>query len=250
MLFVLVYVATLLCLLWIGVPFIHGGLVGAIAATIAAVRSVEHGDWNLGLRTAPRIAFRECALGAWWGVALIGTGALAIVLLTDLRHVPGRGFPWLELVVIYMPAVLHEELLFRGYPFQKLHQHGRWLAIVCGALLFAALHGGNAAVTSLGLVNVFLGGILLGLAYDRHRRLWFPIGIHLGWNVMSGPILGHEVSGFASMRTVFAVAGSGPDLLTGGAFGIEGSVVLTAVEIAASALLVVRTRARAASVSF
>jgi hypothetical protein len=53
------------------------------------------------------------------------------------------------------------------------------------------------------------------------------------WNVMSGPMLGYDVSGYDSDRSAFTVVGTGPALLTGGAFGIEGSVWMTVVEGAA-----------------
>lgn len=235
--FAFVYVATLLGLLVLDVPFIQSGFVAVSLATVAAVTLVERGRWNVGLFVPPPLALREFALGNLGGALLIGTGALAIVLLTDVRHVPGRGFPWTEVLLLYLPAVFHEELLFRGYAFQKLHQHSRWPTLIGFALVFAWLHGGNTAVTTLGLINIFVGGIVLGVAYELYGRLWFPIGLHLAWNVMSGPILGHEVSGWESMETVFAEAGTGPELLTGGEFGIEGSVVLTLLELALIVIL-------------
>src|SRR6185436_20330775 len=105
--------------------------------------------------------------------------------------------------------------------FQKLHRWNRLFAIFLVALVFAALHAGNTAVSTIGLLNIFLGGVLLGLAYERYQRLWFPIGLHLAWNVMSGTVLGHEVSGYDSVATVLVELGHGPEWLTGGEFGIE-----------------------------
>lgn len=156
---------------------------------------------------------------------------------TDIGHARGSGFPWRELALVFVPAAIHEELLFRGYPFQKLHARNRWFAIGFVALVFAALHAGNEAATPLGLVNIFLGGVLLGLAWERYRRLWFPIGLHLAWNLTTGPILGHEVSGYEAIATVFVEQGTGPEWLTGGDFGIEGSAIMTALEAVAIALL-------------
>jgi hypothetical protein len=69
------------------------------------------------------------------------------------------------------------------------------------------------------------------LAYERYQRLWFPIGIHFVWNVLSGPILGYGVSGYVAETAVFRTIGSGPLLVTGGAFGIEGSVWMAAAEL-------------------
>lgn len=238
LLFVCFYVATLFALTWLRFPLRYWiGLISVTVATSLTVAIWEHGRWPLGLFVAPRVAARELATGIAWGVVLIGSCAILIILSTKVRHEPGRGFPWLELVTVFAPAALHEEMLFRGYPFQKLLQWNRTFAFGFVAFIFAALHAGNTAVTVLGLTNVFLGGILLGLAYERYRRLWFPIGLHLAWNLMSGPILGHEVSGYSGEATVLVERGSGPWWLTGGNFGIEGSVWMTAVECAAIAIL-------------
>ena len=234
LLFVCFYVATLFTLIWLRFPLRYWiGLASVAVATTLTLAIWERGHWPLGLFVAPVTAARDFAIGVAWGVVLIGSCAALIVLSTDVRHEPGRGFPWLELFTIFAPAALHEELLFRGYPFQKLLQANRTFAYVFIALIFAALHAGNTAVTFLGLTNVFLGGILLGLAYERYRRLWFPIGLHLSWNLMSGPILGHEVSGYTGEATVFVERGSGAWWMTGGNFGIEGSAWMTVVEIVA-----------------
>lgn len=219
-------------------PFIQWrGLICVTVATLITVGVWERGAWPLGLFVQPRFAVVELFAGSWWGCIIVGSAALLIVATTNVRHVPGRGFPWLELLAVFLPAAVHEELLFRGYAFQKLHRANRWFAIVFVALVFASLHAGNESVTRLGLVNIFLGGVLLGLAYERYGRLWFPIGLHLAWNVMSGPILGHEVSGYEAVHTVFVERGSGPELFTGGEFGIEGSVWMTLVEAIATLAL-------------
>jgi hypothetical protein len=212
-------------------------LISVTVATSLIVGFWERGRWPLGVFVRPVLVARELVLGSMFGAVLVGAGGLLVVLTTGVSHGIGRGFPWGELLAVYIPAVLHEELLFRGYAFQKLHQWRPTFALWFAALLFAALHLGNPYVSTIGIANIFLGGILLGLAYARYRRLWFPIGVHLAWNLMSGPILGHEVSGYESLATVLVELGSGPDWLTGGEFGIEGSVWMTATESIGIALL-------------
>ena len=247
-LFVCFYVATFLVLAWsgLGIPY-WSPLAAAAVATTGAIAISEHGQWPLGLFVRPRLAVAEALLGIAFGVALIGFGAWLIVLTSDAHHARGSGFPWSELFAIYLPAALHEELVFRGYAFQKLLRWNRAVALFGVALVFAALHAGNTSVTPLALANVFLGGILLGLAYERYERLWFPIGLHLSWNLMSGPILGHEVSGYTSARTVFVLVEHGPAWLTGGGFGIEGSAWMTLVELLAIAALRISSARRAFS---
>ena len=237
-LFVSFYVATLIVTTWLRLPWYQwSNLLAVSVATYLSILILERGQWSLGLFVRPGLATREFVIGLVWGVALIGLCAIAVVLMTEVRHGPGRGFPWRELAGIFIPAVLHEELLFRGYPFQKLAAWNRTVAVVVVAVVFAGLHGNNSAVTLLALANIFLGGILLGLAYLRYGRLWFPIGLHLAWNLMTGPILGHEVSGYRSVESVLTESGHGPWWLSGGEFGIEGSVVMTAVELAGILLL-------------
>lgn len=212
-------------------------LIAVIVATIAIIMWWERGEWNLGLAAPPRRAIRELLFGALFAIVLIGTCDLLIIATTGGRHAAGSGFPWKELALVFIPAAVHEELLFRGYPFQKLYRWQPAVAILFVAAVFSSFHLRNRAVGELALLNIFLGGVLLGLAYARYERLWFPIGLHLAWNVMSGPILGHEVSGYVQAESVLITIERGPEWLTGAAFGIEASAWMTAVEIAAIAVL-------------
>ena len=238
LLFGLFYVATLIVLTFFRFPFVQWtGLISVTVATAITVLIWDRGQWPLGFFVPMRLLVPELLLGMLWGSLLIAGCAGAVMLSTDIRHPRGAGFPWLEMITLYIPAAVHEELLFRGYAFQKLHRWSRVAALVLIALLFAALHLNNASVSWLGIFNIFLGGVLLGLAYERYLRLWFPIGLHLAWNVVSGPILGHEVSGYESMQTVFVERGGGPPIFTGGEFGIEGSLWMTVTEVLAIVLL-------------
>lgn len=222
--------------------FYLAALVSALAATAAAVWLWDRGRWDLGLVAPPQVAVREGLGGIALAVLLIAAGDLLILASTGLRHSIGAGFPAAELFAVFIPAVIHEELLFRGYPFQRLWRWQPAAALLLMSAAFAALHAWNAAVTPLALLNIFLGGVLLSLAYAHTGRLWFPTGIHLGWNLMSGPILGYEVSGYAPESSVLRVSGTGAEILTGGRFGIEGSIWMTAVEAAAIAVLLKRRR--------
>lgn len=243
--FVVIYVATFMLLMWLRAPLAQwSGLIAVSAATIFSIAVWERGRWDVGFSGGPLTALRELSLGALWGGGLIAACAILVVLSTEVSHVPAAGFPWGELFAVFLPAVVHEELLFRGYPFQKMLRTNRFVAIFGFAAVFAMLHAGNEAASFIGLTNVFLGGILLGLAYERFEKLWFPIGLHLAWNLMTGPILGHEVSGYDSEATILREVGSGPVFLTGGDFGIEGSIWMTLVELVVVALLAVK-RSRA-----
>lgn len=207
-------------------------LIAVCAATAGTILILEHGAWRVGLFVAPPLAVRELLIGCGFAILLIGATDGLILLTTKLRHVAGNGFPWGELTAVYLPAVFHEELLFRGYPFQKIWRRNRTAAVLGTSFLFAFLHAGNDSVSTLALANIFFAGILLALAYARYERLWFPIGIHLAWNLLSGPILGYNVSGYVSSESVLRTVGGGSPWLTGAGFGIEGSVWIVVVELA------------------
>lgn len=243
-----VYLATFLVSAWITASLrlpLHqwDALVAVIVATRVSIAVSDGGRWNLGLAAPPLTAVRELLLGAGFAVVVILLCDVLIMASTDLRHLRGHGFPWGELIVVYLPAALHEELLFRGYPYQKVRTVGRTTAILFTTIVFAALHGGNAGVSPLAMVNLLLAGVLLALAYEVFGRLWFPIGLHMAWNLVSGPILGYNVSGYVSRKTVYeATWQSAPEWLTGGHFGIEASLWMVVVEIAAIAVLIRSSR--------
>ncbi len=206
-------------------------------ATWLSVRVMERGEWSIGFFVPLIPAGRELLLGLLFASGVIGACDAMLLSTTALHHVRGSGLPWTELAVIFIPAAVQEEIVFRGYLFQRIRTWNRNVAIVLTSAVFALLHGRNEGVNAIALANLALAGVLLALAYERYERLWFPIGIHLGWNVLSGPILGYDVSGFVAGSTVLRTIGSAPPWLSGGVFGIEGSAAMTAVEVLAIVFL-------------
>lgn len=214
-----------------------GALASVIVATAVVVASYEHGRWSIGLAGPAGLAARESLTGAVGAVILILTADALVLSTTGLHRVRGNGFPWFELANVYLPAAIHEELLFRGYALQKLAVRWPRFAVVFVAAVFAALHLGNHSITLIAVANIFVAGVLLGLTWLVTRRLWFAIGLHLVWNLLSGPVLGYNVSGYISETTVWRTVGTGPLILTGGGFGIEGSIWMLAIESIAVGLV-------------
>jgi hypothetical protein len=93
--------------------------------------------------------------------------------------------------------------------------------------LFALLHLMNPNVAFLPMLNLVLGGLLLGASYLYTRNLWFPVSLHFFWNWIQGPVLGYEVSGNRFCETLFSLRLPANNLINGGAFGFEGSLVCT-----------------------
>lgn len=217
-----------------GVPFMQWvAFLSAVVATIVTVWLIDGRRWRIGIAAPPVTAARELLLGGAFAAILIGCCDLLVACTTDLHHGRGTGFPWGELAAVFVPAAAHEELVFRGYLYQKLNGWHRAAGLGFSGGAFALLHLINAGITAIAVLNIAVAGVLLALARDRFDRLWFPFGLHLAWNLTSGPILGWPVSSFVPQRSVFTAVVHGPAWLTGGMFGIEGSVLIVAVEIAA-----------------
>ncbi|HEX9493568.1 MAG TPA: hypothetical protein VGA33_09905, partial [Thermoanaerobaculia bacterium] len=118
-LFVSTYLATFLTLGYgaaaIGLPYHQWvALISAVSATAFTVRIIERGRWRLGIFVPPRIAWTDLLLGAVFATILILIADIFGMLTSNLRHTPGDGFPWFELVTVFAPAAIHEEIAFRG----------------------------------------------------------------------------------------------------------------------------------------
>jgi uncharacterized protein len=134
----------------------------------------------------------------------------------------------IKTVIVLAPAALSEEVVFRGMPLVLLASiMGRGAAVVAVAVLFAFAHLANPNVTALGLGNIAMAGIFLGLAFYAPGGIWTAFGAHLGWNAMLA-CLDAPVSGLPFRIPLLDYHSGGPTWLTGGAFGPEGGLAATA----------------------
>jgi len=188
---------------------------------------------------------RHGLFGIAFGAAEMLVVAALILLAGGVRFEldPARGFAALAHGVWFFAwvAVL-EELLFRGFVFQRLVDGlGAPAALLLTASLFAIAHWGNPGMEGSTLVSATidngLGAILLGLAWLRTGSLALPIGIHFGWNWTQGALLGFDVSGLAQSGWLLPHLLAKPQWLTGGAFGPEASIFAVIVDATAVLLL-------------
>ena len=165
-----------------------------------------------------------CALGGI--LAALAVVPVAIWASTTLDiHISSRNVARAAVVLIVLIfGALAEELMFRGYPFQRLEEAiGPVGAIAVFSVLFALVHLSNPGASPLGLLNTVLIGLVLALAYLRTRALWLCWGIHFGWNAALGLLFGLPVSGLRLFNVVVRGNASGPRWLTGGSYGVEAS---------------------------
>ncbi|MBI5352235.1 MAG: CPBP family intramembrane metalloprotease [Chloroflexi bacterium] len=185
-------------------------------------------------------AGNELIAGALIG-ALLFSVTIGFLWIFGFYHVTGVNnwtaiFPWLVLAIF---SGVFEELLIRGILFRIMEESlGSWLALAISAIIFGFLHLANPNATLWGAVAIAIeAGIMLAAAFMYTRRLWLPIGIHFAWNFTQGAIFGVAVSGNEAKGLLQSTL-TGPELLSGGAFGAEASIFAVVVCFAAGIFFV------------
>lgn len=181
---------------------------------------------------------QEPLAGLLLAIVLMGLGALILYFTGALRWVDMRfdGADFFIQLILMLLVATSEEMVFRGYVLNNMMDSlGKQTALAASAGLFTLAHVFNPGITPIGITNIFLGGVLLGINFIYTRSLWFSIGLHFGWNFIQGYLLGFAVSGY-SAPTLLQQELKGHPVLTGGAFGVEGSLVTTGL-LAAGILL-------------
>ena len=174
----------------------------------------------------------EMLIGLGFALAFIG-GLFLVLWLVGAINITGYvGFKpgvFIVSMMLFM-AAFDEELIFRGYILNNMMDStsNRWVALAGSSLLFALLHSGNPSVWStwVPMTELFAAGFILGISYTFTKNLWFPTFFHFGWNFFQG-LFGFEISGINvdSWKMIsHENTGNVPDIVSGGAFGIEGSV--------------------------
>ena len=201
------------------------------------------GKWLEGL---PFRALGAWFTGGWWQHILLGLliGAATLGFAIAIASVFGEldfslnvgadpaaiTQTMISSFLVFAVAAAFEEALFRGYILQTFARSGlAWLAILLTSVFFGAVHLGNPNAGYISSLNTALAGVWFGVAYLKTRDLWFVWAMHLMWNWMQGAIFGIEVSGLTDIvySPLLKETDGGPVWLTGGDYGIEGSIACT-----------------------
>lgn len=225
----------------VGYIFVEGSmLLAVLTAAIILLRLERRPFSDLGL------SLKGHASGLWYGLLmaillyLLGFGIS--VVLGEIE-VTGFQFKPLDLLgswVFFLLVALFEEILMRGYILGRLlHTNmNKFLALFISSALFAFMHIFNPEIAFLPMLNLLLAGMLLGASYLYTRNLCFPISLHLFWNWIQGPILGYQVSGNNFTTSMLTLRMPEENVLNGGAFGFEGSLICTVLMIVFTILIV------------
>jgi membrane protease YdiL (CAAX protease family) len=214
-----------------------GMAAAGLAVYYAFVRLVEQRQVHeLGLTGMGR----ELGLGLLIGAGLCILCVLALMVLGVYR------IDGINPAVVMLPALamslsagVLEELMYRGGLFRIVEESlGSWISLAVSALVFGLSHYAPVDGALWGSFAITIeAGLLLAAAYMLTRRLWISIGLHVAWNFAQSGVFSGIVSGSFNQPGLFKSTLEGSDWLTGGAFGMEASLVAVVVCTAAGLLL-------------
>lgn len=122
-------------------------------------------------------------------------------------------------------VAVFEEILLRGIIFRIAEEKlGSYISLLISAIIFGVVHLFNPDRSVVSSICIGVAGFMFGASYIYGRSLWLPIAIHFSWNFMQSGVFGTITSGNEKSGSLFTTHISGNELITGGAFGPEGTI--------------------------
>lgn len=207
------------------------GAIAVVSATWVMTRLVDKRAF-LTIGFATKNVIRDLSIGLALGAAWLGISVAVMIGVGWASFLSPSGLSGTSVAIAAVSVLFNvatQQLLICGYILQTLRfKAGLPTAIFLSAMLFSALHAAAFQGAWLPPINVFAAGLVFCLAYAVTGNLWLPIAIHFAWNLLLGPVFGLTISGTGALGLgwkAFEIAG--PELFTGGAFGIEGGLIVT-----------------------
>lgn len=191
-----------------------------------------------------RHAVREYLLGAAVGIVMISAAALLAMAFGAYRYTAAK--PDWGVIILFMLGYffqgMSEEVLCRScFMVSLARRNNVWLAILISSVMFALLHIFNPGFGVISFVNILLCGAFFAVYFLKRGSIWGACAIHSFWNFFQGNFFGISVSGTGGSDAVSVLnceAISSSKILTGGDFGVEGSVFCTVVMAAALLIMI------------
>lgn len=206
--------------------FVFGQTLGTVAVIFIFLTQIEKRDTRfIGLKKTSflKIFYTFISTCLFVFLPFISLNIANSIELIDFQF----SFYKITLVVIlYFFVAINEELFFRGYLLPSLLNilSAKYCVIIV-SVLFSAIHLLNSDISHIGLFNIFLFSLILSIIFLKTRNIILVITIHFGWNIAQS-MMGFNVSG-SKTDSIFILNFLGKESLTGGGFGLEGSIILT-----------------------
>lgn len=215
-------------------------LVGYLSAAVLVLRWRKLPLSLLGMSLRGRGKDLLAGLGVAVLLYAVGFGTSLLMGTVEIASVQWVPRDLLGTLLFFLLVAVTEEVMLRGFVLGRMLSAGmnRFVALFLSSALFSAMHLFNPNFALLPFVNILLAGCLLGASFLYTRNLCFPVVLHWFWNWLQGPVLGYEVSGMDSGETLLTLRLTGSDLLTGGSFGFEGSLLCTVLLVVGTLAIV------------
>lgn len=215
-------------------------LVGYLSAAVLVLRWRQLPLSLLGMSLKGRGKDLLAGLGVAVLLYAVGFGTSLLMGTVEIASVQWVPRDLLGTLLFFLLVAVTEEVMLRGFVLGRMLSAGmnRFVALFLSSALFSAMHLFNPNFALLPFVNILLAGCLLGASFLYTRNLCFPVVLHWFWNWLQGPVLGYEVSGMDSGETLLTLRLTGSDLLTGGSFGFEGSLLCTVLLVVGTLAIV------------
>lgn len=215
-------------------------LVGYLSAAVLVLRWRKLPLSLLGMSLKGRGKDLLAGLGVAVLLYAVGFGTSLLMGTVEIASVQWVPRDLLGTLLFFLLVAVTEEVMLRGFVLGRMLSAGmnRFVALFLSSALFSAMHLFNPNFALLPFVNILLAGCLLGASFLYTRNLCFPVVLHWFWNWLQGPVLGYEVSGMDSGETLLTLRLTGSDLLTGGSFGFEGSLLCTVLLVVGTLAIV------------
>ena len=155
---------------------------------------------------------------------LLMSNNISLSLSKDLKI----GIIIMLVILVIMQGFL-EEIVFRGYLMTRLAaKKGKWIAILLSSIFYIVFRMSNPTTSKIDLLNIFLISVVMSLLYWYFDNVLVIAIFHAFWNCISGLVFGFNLSGIKLSDSIFTVAAiSDKQILIGGSYGIEGSIIAT-----------------------
>lgn len=215
-------------------------LIGYLSAAVLVLRWRNLPLSLLGMSLKGRGKDLLAGLGVAVLLYAVGFGTSLLMGTVEIASVQWVPRDLLGTLLFFLLVAVTEEVMLRGFVLGRMLSAGmnRFVALFLSSALFSAMHLFNPNFALLPFVNILLAGCLLGASFLYTRNLCFPVVLHWFWNWLQGPVLGYEVSGMDSGETLLTLRLTGSDLLTGGNFGFEGSLLCTVLLVVGTLAIV------------
>lgn len=221
---------------------IYSTAITLILAYIFARKILKRNNLSLGLVDNKKVS--NYGKGILLGFGLLSLIVLILNLSGFAEITPNLSDFNLKLFLIFVLAWLiqgfEEEFLLRSILMNQLAAGGKIeVAIIANSLIFSIFHLGNTGFSVLALVNVFLMGLVFSLIFYLKDSIYLVGAAHSFWNMTMANIYGITVSGNSSTGVnLFNTKLTGPTIISGGSFGIEGSIVTSLVLLVVLIILI------------